>query len=222
MILEIFGVAFWLFAVIFIGIRSRSETKNVLRTAIKMIPALLAAVFILLSGWSLFYLLLAGALIFCGLGDAGMEVDILPGLGLFLISHFIYTGNFMLHGLVAATVESLVGFAVCIMVLLIYLIFYFRYVKTAEVPMPDALLRAAYFYAIMISLTTSSSLLLWFATETIYGFLPFIGALLFVASDSMIVVKRFHHEFKFDETLILITYYAGIFLLSLGAIIFTL
>ncbi|MHA1907528.1 MAG: lysoplasmalogenase family protein [Candidatus Thorarchaeota archaeon] len=222
MSLAIFGFLFWVFAILFTAYRSKQETKNVLTTVIKMAPAFIAAVFILISGSSLFYILLAAALIFCGLGDVGMEVDILPGLGLFLISHFIFVGNFMLYGFVGATVLSFAGFAICFVILLVYLFFYFKYVKTAEEPMPAPFEKAAYFYAIMISLTTCSTLLLWLTTGALLGFLPFIGAILFVISDSMIVIKEFHHKFKFSEELTLLTYYAGIFLLSLAAIIFVL
>ncbi|MFW9909253.1 MAG: lysoplasmalogenase family protein, partial [Candidatus Thorarchaeota archaeon] len=92
MLLELYGIIFWLCAMAFTAFRSKSETRNILATILKMIPAISAAVFVLLSDSTLFYLLLAAALIFCSLGDAGMEINILPGLGLFLISHFIYTG----------------------------------------------------------------------------------------------------------------------------------
>ncbi len=222
MSLTIFGIVFWIFALVYTAYISKYKTKTVWSTFIKMAPAFTAAVFILISGSTLFYLLLAAALIVCGLGDVGMDFDILPGLGLFLISHFIFTGNFMLYGLVGVTPVGIAGFAICLAILLVYLFFYFKYVKTAEEPMPAPFEKAAYFYAIMISLTACSSLLLWLTTGALLGFLPFIGALLFITSDSMIVIKEFHHKFKLDEELTLLTYYAGIFLLALGAIIYVL
>ncbi len=222
MSLAIFGVVFWIFAIAFMAFRSRFETKNVFTTIVKMAPAISAAVFILLTGSTLFYLLLAAALIFCGLGDMGMEINILPGLGLFLISHFIYTGNFLLHGFIGTSGLSLAAFAICIFVMLIYLVYYFRYLKTAEKEIPAPFMSAAYFYAIMILLTVASSLFLWLTTGALYGFIPFIGALLFFASDSMIVIKEFHHRFKYDEFLKQGTYYLGIFFLSLSAVIFVL
>ena len=222
MSLVIYGAVFWIFAIAFMAFKSRYETKNALTIIVKMVPAISAAVFILLTGSTVFYLLLAAALIFCGLGDMGMEINILPGLGLFLIAHFIYTGNFLLHGFIGASVLSLAAVAVCIVVMLVYLIFYFRYLKTAEKEIPAPFMSAAYFYAIMILLTAASSLLLWLTTGALFGFIPFIGALLFVASDSMIVIQEFHHRFKYDEMLIFGTYYLAIFFLALGAVIFTL
>jgi len=222
MSLEVFGLVFWVSAIAFMAFRSRYETKNILTTILKMAPALSAAIFILLTGSTLFYLLLAIALVFCSLGDMGMEINILPGLGLFLISHFIFTGNFLLHGFTGASVLSLAAFAICIVVMLVYLIFYFKYLKTSEQEIPAPFMSAAYFYAIMILLTAASSLLLWLTTGALYGFIPFIGALLFVTSDSMIVIQEFHHRFKYDEMLTLGTYYLGIFLLSLSALIFVL
>jgi uncharacterized membrane protein YhhN len=222
MMLAIYGIVFWVFAILFTYLRHKDETKTILTTIIKMTPAFAAAVFILLSGNSIFYLLLAIALLFCGLGDVGMEFDILPGLGLFLISHFFYSGNFLLYGGIGATTLSLAAFIICLGALLLYLFFYFNYVKTAEDAMPGPFLYAAVFYGFMITLTTCSALLLWLSNGALLGFLPFIGALLFVTSDSMIVIKEFHHKFKYDEELISLTYYAGIFLLSLAAIIFIL
>jgi len=220
MMLPIYGIVFWVFAILFTYLRSKDETKTVLTTIIKMTPAFSAAVFILLSGNALFYILLAAALIFCGLGDVGMEINILPGLGLFLVSHFLFVGNFLTYGAIGATTLSLTAFIVCLGALLLYLFFYFNYIKTAEDAMPGPFLYAAVFYGIMITLTTCSSLLLWLSSGALLGFLPFIGVLLFVTSDSMIVIKEFHHKFKYDEELTLLTYYAGIFLLSLGAVIF--
>ena len=100
--------------------------------------------------------------------------------------------------------------------------FYFRYLKTAEKEIPAPFMSAASFYAIMILLTAASSLFLWLTTGALYGFIPFIGALLFVASDSMIVIKEFHHRFKYDEMLIFGTYYLAIFFIALSAVIFVL
>lgn len=217
-----FGVVFWVFAIAFMAYRTKSEAKNILTTIMKMAPALSAAVFIFLSGSTLFYLLLAVAFVLCGLGDMGMEINILPGLGLFLISHFIYTGNFLLHGFIGASILSIAAFAICVGIILVYLIFFFRYVKTSEQDIPASFMSAAYFYAIMILLTVSSSLLLWLTTGALYGFIPFIGTLLFFASDSLIVIKNFHHRFKYDEPLKQGTYYLGIFLLSLSAVFFVL
>jgi uncharacterized membrane protein YhhN len=215
----IFGIVFWIFAILFTYLKWKEQPKSILTTLIKMTPAFSAALFILLAGSSLFHILLAAALIFCGLGDVGMEIDILPGLGLFLISHFIFTGNFLVHGAIGASTISIAGFIICIGILILYLYFYFEYVRTAEEAMPGPFLKAAYVYGIMISLTAASALLLGLS-GALFGIVPFIGALLFIASDSMIVVKEFHHKFKYDEELTLLTYYAGIFLLALGAVIF--
>ena len=75
-------------------------------------------------------------------------------------------------------------------------------------------------YAIVLSLTLCTSLMLWVATNAFLGWVPVLGALLFLISDSLIGIKEFHHEFAYQEFLILITYYAAIFLLSLTAFIY--
>ncbi|TFG09639.1 lysoplasmalogenase [Candidatus Thorarchaeota archaeon] len=216
----IYGLLFWVFAAIFIGLETTGTRGTPWATLVKAVPAILAASFAFLSGSSnSFPLLLALSLVFCALGDIGMEYDILPGLGLFLISHICYIATFAVQSTaLGITLFPLAGFLVCVIVLLVYVSLYHRYLQTSETPTP--LIRAVDLYAIALSLTASSSLLLWLASGTFLGFLPFLGALLFITSDSLIGIKEFHHHFDHEEQWILGTYYLAIFLLSLSALIY--
>jgi uncharacterized membrane protein YhhN len=227
MSLEIYGVVFWVCAVITVVLKSSEslKTKTGLIKLIKPIPALAGAVFILLTlpSASLFYPLLAVALVLCALGDIGMEVNILPGLGLFLFSHILYTVNFTWQSiLLGLQMIPLVTFAVCLVVMLIYIFFFQRYLKTTTKEVEAAMLKAVNVYALMISLTLSTSLLLWLSSGVFLGFIPFVGAILFVSSDSIIGVREFHHDIKNAEIVILTTYYLAIFLLSLGVVVYML
>lgn len=221
-----FGVIFWLCAVVTIVLKSSEslKTRTGLIKLIKPIPALAGAAFIVLiqPSTSLFYLLLAVALVLCALGDIGMEINILPGLGLFLFSHIVYTANFAWQSmLLGLQMMPLAIFVVCIAFMLIYIFLYQRYLKTTTKDVEPALLKAVIVYALMISLTLSTSLLLWLASGTLLGFIPFVGAAFFVFSDSVIGIREFHHDIKNGEVIILSTYYLAIFLLSLSVMIYS-
>ncbi len=227
MSLIIFGTVFWILAIITIILKSSEslKTKTVLIKIIKPIPALAGAIFTIymnLPTPSLFYLLLAVALVLCAMGDIGMEVNILPGLGLFLFSHIFYTTNFLMQSLtIGVTIIPLAVFGVCLAIMIGYTFFYQKYLKTTQKEVEPALLKAVSVYALMISLTLSTALLLWLTSEAVLGFIPFVGAIFFVASDSMIGIREFHHDIKNAEIIVLSTYYLAIFLLSLGSILFT-
>jgi uncharacterized membrane protein YhhN len=225
MSLEIYGVIFWICAAITIVLKSSEslKTRTGLIKIVKPIPALAGAVFIILMqpSSSLFYTLLAMALVLCALGDIGMEINILPGLGLFLFAHIFYTINFMWQStIVGLQAIPLVIFTVCFSVTLIYIFLYQRYLKTTTKDVEPALLKAVNVYALMISLTLSTSLLLWSSSGTLLGFIPFVGAIFFVFSDSIIGIREFHHDIKNAEVIILSSYYVAIFLLSLGVLVY--
>lgn len=226
MSLEFFSAVFWVCAVVTIALKSSEtlKTRALFIKLIKPIPALAGAVFIIFMQPSanLFYLILTVALVFCALGDIGMEVNILPGLGFFIFSHIFYTATFlwqsMLFGL---QMMALVVVVACIALMLIYIFFYQNYLKTTTKEVLPAMFKAVSIYALMISLTLSASLLLWLTSGTLLGFIPFAGAAFFVFSDSVIGIREFHHDIKNGEIIILSTYFLAIFLLSLSVLIYT-
>jgi uncharacterized membrane protein YhhN len=223
MYLYVYSALFWILAVITIVLKTKTEDRSNPRTVIKMSPAILAALIVLFTiPAAQFFLVLMIALVFCALGDVGMEYNILPGLGLFLFGHIFYIIFFVMETLtIGLTFIPLAVFGVCFAVMLIYIVFYYRYINTTEQDIPEVLLKSVIVYALMISLTLSTSLLLWLTTNAVLGYLPFIGACFFVASDSLIGVKEFHHHFhKYEEVVILSTYYLAIFLLSFGVFIY--
>ncbi|MHA2066632.1 MAG: lysoplasmalogenase family protein, partial [Candidatus Thorarchaeota archaeon] len=60
----------------------------------------------------------------------------------------------------------------------------------------------------------------WLSTDSFLGFIPVLGALFFVVSDSLIGIREFHHQFQYQYVLTLSTYYLAIFLLSLSVVVF--
>jgi len=226
MSLIIYGALFWVFAIISIILQDKAsfgeKTLVSLTTAIKALPALIAVVYVILvRPPTLFTILLALALVFCMFGDIGMEADLVPGIGMFLIGHTFYTVNFLWQAsmLGLATVSSIVSI-VCMGLMVVYVFMMIRYIQSSGPEVPPFILRAGTVYFLLISTTLSTSLLLWLVSGTLLGYLPVLGALVFIVSDSLTGIKEFHHEISRHELYIMPTYYLAIFLLSLAAFVY--
>ena len=230
MSLEIYVLLFWVFAIISSLLQDRAtperkKTRFILDTIIKFTPTALAAGFVLFTRPSdaLFYVLLTIALVFCVIGDAAMEKDLIPGIGMFLIAHLFFTVNFIWQtSNIGFMTIPLAAFGLCIVVMVLYVFMFIRYLRSSGPEIPDFILRVGSFYFVLIGVTFSSSILLWLTTGVELGFIPVVGAIFFVLSDSLIAVREFHHEINHDELLVMPTYYIAIFLLSLSVILYTL
>ncbi|MFX1482211.1 MAG: lysoplasmalogenase [Promethearchaeota archaeon] len=229
MSLELYVAIFWVFAVLSTALQDRkSESGEVkvasLTTLIKMIPALTAVVFVMFfRPPTLFVLILAAALVFCMIGDLGMEIDLVPGIGMFLIAHILYTVDFLWHSsVVGLSMVPIVTAVICMIVGVVYVFMFIRYLRSSGPEVPPFILRAGSLYFIIITATLSTSLLLWQATGAPLGYMPVIGALIFMVSDSFIAINEFHHRIRHHEFYIMPTYYLAIFLLSLGVLVYTL
>jgi uncharacterized membrane protein YhhN len=226
MSLEIYSAVFWVIAIVSTYLQDKASTgeKKVASptTLIKMIPALSAVVFVLLFRTpTLFTILLAAALVFCMFGDVGMEADLVPGIGMFLIAHILYNVNFLWQAsVVGMTLIPMALFAGCLVVGVVYVFMLIRYLRASGPEIPPFILRAGTLYFLIIAATMSTSLLLWQTSGVLLGYLPVIGALFFIISDSFIGINEFHHKLTHHEFYIMPTYYMAIFLLSLGVFVF--
>ncbi len=227
MSLEIYSAVFWVFAIASTYLQDKaasSEQKKVasLTTLIKMVPALSAVIIVILfRPPTLFTILLAVALVFCMFGDVGMEVDLVPGIGMFLIAHILYIVNFLWQSNIAGlTMIPMVVFASCLVAGVVYVFLLIRYLRASGPEIPPFILRAGTLYFVLIAVTLSASILLWQTTGILLGYLPVVGALFFIISDSFIGINEFHHKLGRHEFYIMPTYYLAIFLLSLGVFVF--
>ncbi len=170
----------------------------------------------------MFTIMLAAALVFCMFGDIGMEADLVPGIGMFLIAHLLYTANFLWQASIVglATVPSIAAIA-CMGLMMAYVFMMIRYLRSSGPEVPPFILRAGILYFLLVSTTISTSLLLWLASGTLLGYLPVLGALIFIISDSLTGIKEFHHKISRHELYIMPTYYLAIFLLSLSVFVYT-
>ncbi|MFW9887070.1 MAG: lysoplasmalogenase [Candidatus Thorarchaeota archaeon] len=229
MSLLIYVPAFWVIAIISTILLDRaaeSEKKLAsLTTLIKLAPALMSVIYVLLTPASLtlFYLLLAVALVFCMFGDAAMEVDLVPGIGMFLIAHLLYNVDFLWHASTAGpTTLPLAASLVCFAVMIVYVFMLLRVLRSTGPEVPPLILRAGTFYFLLISGTLSTSVLLWLTTNNPLGFIPVIGAIFFIISDSLIGINAFRQKITHHELYIMPTYYLAIFLLALDAYVYVL
>ncbi|MBY8997911.1 MAG: lysoplasmalogenase [Candidatus Thorarchaeota archaeon] len=227
MSLEIYSAVFWIVAIVSTYLQDKAASSGEKKVAspttlIKMIPALSAVIFVILyRPPTLFTILLTAALVFCMFGDVGMEIDLVPGIGMFLLAHILYTVNFMWQSSIAGlTLIPLALFASCLVLGVVYVFMLIRYLRASGPEIPPFILRAGTLYFFIIAATLSTSLLLWQTTGVLLGFLPVIGALFFVVSDSFIGINEFHHKLGRHEFYIMPTYYLAIFLLSLGVFVF--
>ncbi|MFW9793874.1 MAG: lysoplasmalogenase [Candidatus Thorarchaeota archaeon] len=227
MSLEIYSAAFWIFAIISTILQDRkteSGKTNVasLTTVIKFIPALMAVVFVILyRPPTLFTLLLAGALVFCMLGDVGMEVGLVPGIGMFLIAQILYTANFLWQSAtLGLTMIPIVLTVVCMIGGVVYVFLLIKYLRASGPEIPPFILQAGTLYFIIISATLSTSLLLWQTSGALLGYLPVLGTLVFIISDSLIAINEFRQKISRHEFYNKPTYYIAIFLLSLSVFVY--
>ena len=223
-----YALVFWVFALISTIIKAArvqeisSERLSKLPTAvfivIKILPALSATVFVLLfrPTQSLVYLLLAVAFIFCILGDIGMETKFLVGVGLFLLAQVLFIINFVWQSLLlGVSFLPLAAFAVALISWILVIVFLTQYIESGDGNL-GKMKAPLIIYALTVSLTFCSALLLWLTSGVFLGFVPVLGAFAFVISDFTIGVKEFRHHFKRAQIFIFSTYYLAIFLLSMN------
>ncbi len=227
MSIEVYAILFWIVAIVSSILKDKYEENPqavVSRvTAIKIVPALIAIIYVVLARptSALFYVLLSVALVFCMLGDIGMEKDIVAGIGMFLIGHIFFTMNFLWQAInVGLVITNLVVPIICMGALSVYVILFIRYLRSSGPEVPDFILKAGTLYFLMISATLSTSILLWLTTGNIWGLIPVIGALFFMISDSLIAINEFHHKISHADLFTMPTYYLSIFLLSLGVFVY--
>ena len=230
-----YALVFWIIALVSTLIKAVRENeitfqKDRLSTlptglfiVIKFLPALSAVIVVLLfrPTLSLFYILLAVAFVFCLLGDIGIETKFLAGVGLFLIAQILFISNFVWQSIqLGLSFLPIAAFITALIAWILVIIFVLHYIESGEEKLGQMKVPLI-IYALMVSLTFCSALMLWLTSGTLLGFVPVLGAFFFVISDFSIGIKEFHHHFNKAEVFIFITYYLAIFLLSLSVVVYT-
>ncbi|MHA1966407.1 MAG: lysoplasmalogenase family protein [Candidatus Hodarchaeales archaeon] len=232
----IYLLLFTLFSAIFIFLKSvkhdefKITNQKIKQLAnygiyIKGIPALLAALFVFLirPDNSLFYIVLASALIFCLAGDLGMEKGLIPGLPIFLVAQILFSSAFIGQSLTNGfTADSYIVTGIIFVCIVLYITLFVRYLNSSETGLGKFKVPVI-IYCAAISLMFISTGLLW----TTLGFLGYpefllipLGGFLFIFSDSVIALREFRgRKFSKDILVVMLTYFCAIFLLSLSGIL---
>jgi len=234
MLLLLYSVTYWIFAIVFIIVRSIQDEEISLKSdrikkmprplsmLIKAIPAGLAIVFsfLLKPSDALFYYLMMLGLFFCLLGDIGMEIDLLPGLGLFALAQIDFAVTFLLQSLaLGIPMEAMMLLSLVIVIVAVYATLLLRYLQASAQGLGKFRMPII-FYAFVISIMLCLSVLLWITSGILLGIIVVGGATIFVISDSMIGITEFHHKISKEAIKVLGSYYLAIFLLSLSLIIY--
>jgi uncharacterized membrane protein YhhN len=141
------------------------------------------------------------ALFFAWLGDIFLmlanknPIYFMLGLGSFLVMQILYIKTFNLFtikGLVAKKEYTILIFLVGIA------IFTYLFPKLGDLKVP------VFFYFLAISTMVLSALDLWNRAK--FGKEIFVGAVLFMISDSLIAINKFQIEVPFNGVLVMLTY----------------
>lgn len=133
------------------------------------------------------------------------------GIAGFMLAHLAYTFAFNIpkgrNTLFSTRIYQLV-----LVLAYVGLLLWLLYNKLGEYRLPVII------YAVVIHVMLVSALNRFGKVNGISYMLVTIGALLFVASDSMIAVNRFLEKFDFAHVLIMVTYISAQYLIAIGAL----
>lgn len=182
--------------------------------ASKWVPAIVLAAFAATRSKRGLHRLLASALLVCGVGDATLEGSYIApdsdtpwfaiGLGCFLVAHLLLVGVFLQLPQRARRwpLPAFAAFAVPFYVAL--------HPHLGALHLPVAV------YILVIGL------MVWRASRVLSphgpAWMVIAGALLFAGSDSMIAINRFIAPFEAARTLILLSYWAALILITFGTL----
>jgi uncharacterized membrane protein YhhN len=206
------------------------EYQNTLITALTVKALLMPSLAIFFySGvkrnFQLLHKLVITGLIFSWLGDLSLQLAndkwesllspdkmFIIGLGSFLIAHVFYIFAFNLPVGKNTVLTSRIYMTILVIAYGIILI-RLLYTNLGDMMIPVIL------YAIVILLMLLSALNRYGKVNKVSYVLVAIGALLFVISDSMIAINKFHMKFDYARILIMITYITAQFLIVSGCIL---
>jgi uncharacterized membrane protein YhhN len=162
------------------------------------------------------------ALFFCWLGDVFLifqstdPLFFIGGLASFLVGHIVYIFCYRQLQIIPSSKELLgsqkVRFAFPIILAGTGLV-------TILYPLLGALRIPVMIYALAITLMALTALFRYGRTNSTSFLLIFIGAVLFMVSDSLLAINKFHHAFSAAGALVMLTYSVAQFLIVEGALV---
>ncbi len=190
-----------------------------------LMPSLIVFYLTQIKGnFSFFHRLIIFGLGFSWIGDVSLQfsnagLDFLitaetffnTGLGAFLITQILYIVAFSLpKG--KNTILSTRIYQTLIVMAYGFILIWYLYRSLGDMKIPVML------YSIIILLMLLSALNRYGKVNGVSYMFVVIGAIIFVLSDSMIAIYKFHIKFDFARTLIMMTYLAAQYLIVIGCI----
>jgi len=127
------------------------------------------------------------------------------GLVSFLVAHLCYIAAFSSGTSLSSAIWSLAPFLVYVVIISRILL-----PRLGKMKLPVLL------YELVIVAMAWRALARWVATDEIGSFLAFLGAMLFVISDSALAINRFVGKYRAAQALILSTYFCAQWLIALS------
>lgn len=192
------------------------------------------AMMIILSSWFFFNsrrvgdrftLLIQAGLFFSLIGDVALmfqhldHFNFLLGLAAFLVAQLCYTLAFV-HNI--ATAGGGQGVIVSTALSIAVLIYGFVFALDIRPRLDDALVIPVMVYAGAITLMGIGAAFRYQRTFITSFLLVLVGALLFIASDSLLATNRFVRPLPYGNTLIMVTYALAQALIAVGALVHVL
>lgn len=156
------------------------------------------------------------ALVFSWLGDVLLMFEsenssfFIFGLVAFLIAHIFYIILFDRVRVKEKVKQSLLP-------LLPIAIYYILLISLLQ-PYLDEMRKPVSIYGIIISIMLSFAIDLWRLKDRVASFLIIFGALLFIASDSLLAINKFYNAFEYAGIAIMLTYGIAQLLMGLGTV----
>ncbi|MEZ5014144.1 MAG: lysoplasmalogenase [Chitinophagales bacterium] len=209
-------ILYFLFGIVHLVALDHHNTDVDRITKYALMPLLMAYVFIQRKKELRSIATLCMALFFSWAGDAFLlytanaEIYFTLGLGMFLLAHIFYILQFrksMFKSVSAFSKRSWVFLPV---------ILYSGLLLTLIIPGLGDMLVPVIIYALVITLMFIAAMDRFGRTNMLSYRLAFIGAALFILSDSMIAINTFYKPFNYASLAIMTTYIAAQFLIVQG------
>ncbi|MHA2363272.1 MAG: lysoplasmalogenase family protein [Candidatus Hodarchaeales archaeon] len=187
---------------------------------LKIIPTSLACLFVFFQiKDDMVYFGIVIALIFCLLGDIGIDYNFLIGMVFFSVAQLSFTITYLLLSFSIGFEQNVIIIVLIIGILMAGYFFYIiRYLENSEKGLGNFKIPVI-FYGMFISFMLVTAFLLWLASNDINYITIVIGGLFFVLSDSIIAVREFHHRLSYSTIKIMSTYYIALLFISMIPII---
>lgn len=209
-------IAFFIISIIHIvAILLKSDTISAISKCL-IVPMLMLYVISERKGFSGKIKLVIVALFFCWAGDILLlyastnENFFLYGLAAFLLGHLFYIVSFIKFVRIQSNGKALALLFYLLPLSYAILLLAMLYPQLGDMMIP------VFVYGIVISIMCGVAMWRWHKTDEASFSYVIMGAILFIISDSIIAINKFHTAFEWSGLLIMATYIIAQYLITVG------